>query len=224
MRLSRSALVRVLPFVAFMFFLGLRGSAPEDGSWGFDPRWIYGAGVLAVGALLLAWRDDYGELFRQTLPDAGEFWSAVTIGLVVFALWIHLDAEWMSFGRAAAAFVPLDAHGQLDWPLVAVRWIGAVLLVPVMEELFWRSFLLRWIQQPLIEAVEPRAIGPRALVVGTFLFVLAHTLWLAAVIAGLTYALLYMRTGKLWVAVIAHAVTNAALGVWVVAGRHWQFW
>jgi CAAX prenyl protease-like protein len=53
---------------------------------------------------------------------------------------------------------------------------------------------------------------------------LAHTLWLAAVMAGLAYALLYVRSGKLWLPVIAHAVTNGALGIWVVATGNWQFW
>jgi len=61
-------------------------------------------------------------------------------------------------------------------------------------------------------------------VLTTFVFTLAHTLWLAAVIAGLAYALLYVRTGKLWVPIIAHAVTNGALGVWVVATARWSFW
>ena len=56
------------------------------------------------------------------------------------------------------------------------------------------------------------------------MFVLAHTLWLAAIVAGLAYALLYVRTGKLWVPVIAHAVTNGALGIWVLATRQWAFW
>ena len=53
---------------------------------------------------------------------------------------------------------------------------------------------------------------------------LAHTLWLAAIVAGLAYAWLYRRTGSLWIAVIAHAVTNGALGVWVVTTGNWAFW
>ena len=53
---------------------------------------------------------------------------------------------------------------------------------------------------------------------------LAHPLWLAAIVAGLAYALLYRGTGKLWPAVIAHGVTNAALGLWVVQTGQWQFW
>jgi len=221
---ARSARVRVLPFVAFMLLLGLRGIAPGDGSWGIDARWIYGIGLAVVGAMLWWWRREYGELVRQTWPTLREALLAAVVGLLVFALWIRLDAPWMTLGPPTAPFVPLHADGSLDWPLIAVRWIGAALLVPLMEELFWRSFLLRWIQQPLFEALAPRDIGLRALVICTFLFVLAHTLWLAAALAGVAYALLYMRSGKLWLPLIAHAVTNGALGIWVVGGRQWQFW
>lgn len=107
-----------------------------------------------------------------------------------------------------------------------VAWMPrrAALLVPVMEELFWRGFLMRWLAQPAFEAVDPRRVGLRAVLVSTALFMLAHTLWLAAIVAGLAYALLYARTGRLWNAVIAHTVTNGALGVWVAATGNWQFW
>jgi CAAX prenyl protease-like protein len=83
---------------------------------------------------------------------------------------------------------------------------------------------MRWIDNPTFEASVPQQIGLRAIVLSTFVFMLAHTLWLAAIVAGLAYAWLYVRTGKLWVAVIAHAVTNGVLGVWVVMTRNWAFW
>jgi CAAX prenyl protease-like protein len=130
----------------------------------------------------------------------------------------------MQIGTPSARFLPLDPQGGLIGPLVAVRWIGAALVVPVMEELFWRSFLMRWIQSPQFETVVPQQVALRAVVMSTFVFVLAHTLWLAAAIAGLAYAWLYVRTGKLWVPVIAHAVTNGVLGVWVVQTGNWAFW
>jgi uncharacterized protein len=120
--------------------------------------------------------------------------------------------------------VPVDAQGNLEWPLIAARLVGAALLVPVMEELFWRSFLMRWLQQPVFEGLDPRRIGLRAVLLSTFVFMLAHPLWLAAIVAGLAYALIYIRTGRLWTAVIAHAVTNGMLGVWVVTTGNWQFW
>ncbi len=223
--IRRSAVVRVAPFVAFMAVLALRGVAPADGSWGFDVRWLYALQAGAAAALLALWWREYGELALQTLPSAREALLAVAVGLAVFVLWIHLDAPWMTLDTAATeAFVPKTPDGALDWPLIVLRIAGAALLVPVMEELFWRSFLMRWLQSPVFEAVPPRGVGLRAVVLSTFVFVLAHTLWLAAAIAGLAYAWLYIRSGKLWVAVIAHGVTNGALGAWVVATGQWQFW
>ena len=223
MNLSRAALLRILPFAAFMALLALRGLAPDDGGWGIDNRWLYALNVVVAGMLLWWWRE-YGELARQNLPLLRETLLSVAVGLVVFALWIQLDAPWMQIGEPTASFVPLDAQGQLLWPLIAVRWLGASLLVPVMEELFWRSFLMRWLQAPVFEGIDPRRVGARAVLLSTFVFMLAHPLWLAAIVAGLAYALLYRATGKLWTAVIAHAVTNGALGLWVVHSGQWQFW
>ena len=222
--LSRAALVRVVPFAAFMVLLALRGMVPADGSWGIDARWIYGVTVLIVGGLLAWFWREYGELVSQTWPTLTEAALAVAVGLVVFVLWINLDAPWMKLGEATAGFTPLDAQGRIDWPLVVVRWIGAALIVPVMEELFWRSYLMRWIQSPQFESVVPQKVGLKAVVLSTFVFMLAHTLWLAAIVAGLAYALLYLRSGKLWLPIIAHAVTNGALGVWVVVTGKWAFW
>jgi CAAX prenyl protease-like protein len=223
-RPSRSSALRVLPFALFMAFLMLRAAVPPDNGFGIDPRWLYGLQVAVVGLLLAVWWREYGELAGQTRPSAGEAALAVAAGLVVFGLWIALDAPWMRIGEPAADFRPVDPQGQLMWPLVALRWVGAALLVPMMEELFWRSFLMRWLQQPTFEAVPPQRVGLRAVLLSTFVFMLAHTLWLAAIAAGLVYAWLYIRTGKLWVAVISHAVTNGALGVWVVLTGKWGYW
>ena len=224
LQLSRAAVARMVPFAAFMLLLAARGALPADGSANVDPRWLYVASVVVVGGLLAWFWREYGELVRQTLPSASEAALAVGVGVAVFGLWITLDAAWMRLGEPSAGFVPTDAAGRLIWPLVVLRWIGASLLVPVMEELFWRSFLMRWIQSPQFETVVPQRVGLKAIVLSTFVFMLAHTLWLAAVIAGLAYAWLYVRTGKLWVPVIAHAATNGVLGVWVVHTQQWAFW
>lgn len=222
MTLSRSALARCIPFAIFMVLLGLRGALPA--SWGLDARWVYGLSVVLVGGALVWHRHDYGELSRQNLPTLREALLAVGVGLIVFALWITLTAPWMQLGTPTASFVPVDAGGRLDPALIAVRWIGASLVVPVMEELFWRSFLMRWVDNPRFETVEPQRVSWRAILTSTFIFVLAHTLWLGAAIAGLAYAWLYMRRGRLWSAVMAHAVTNGALGIWVVMTGRWEFW
>ena len=223
MNLSRAAWLRILPFLAFMALLALRGQSPDDGRWGIDTRWLYALNALVALLLLLWWRH-YGELARQNLPSWREGLLSAAVGLLVFVLWIRLDAPWMMIGAPTAVFVPLDDQGQLLWPLIAVRWLGATLLVPVMEELFWRSFLMRWLQAPVYEGVDPRRVGAKAVLLSTFVFMLAHPQWLAAIVAGLAYALLYRQSGKLWTAVIAHAVTNGALGLWVVHSGQWQFW
>lgn len=215
--LNRPMLVRIVPFAVFMVLLAARGALPENASGGWDSRWVYAVSVVVVGGLLIAFRRDYGELHRQNLPTLAEAALAIVVGVAVCVLWVVLDAPWMRIGEPSAAFVPVDADGRLDWPLVAFRFVGAALLVPVMEELFWRSFLMRWIEQPRFESVVPRRVGLKAVALSTFVFMLAHTLWLAAIVAGLAYAWLYIRTGKLWTAVIAHAVTNGALGGWVIA-------
>lgn len=223
-QVSDAAFRRIVPFVAFMGLLALRGSAPLDGSWGFDTRWLYALTLPVVGGLLWWWWRSYGELSLDQLPSAAEAAQALGVGLVVWLLWINLDAPWMQLGEATARFVPLDAAGRPDWALIAVRWSGAALVVPVMEELFWRSFLMRWVESTDFESIDPRRVGLRGIAISTLCFMLAHPQWLAAIVAGLAYAWLYRRNGRLWSAVIAHGVTNGALGVWVVATRQWQFW
>lgn len=222
--LSRPLLARVIPFVLFMVLLAIRGQVPEDGSWGIDPRWVYGLTVLVVGASLLYFWRDYDELGRGSGPGLGGALLGIVVGLVVFVLWINLDQPWMTLGEPAAGFKPVDEAGRLQWPLIAVRLLGAAVLVPVMEELFWRSFLMRWVDNPQFQQVDPRRATLKAVLLSTAVFTLAHTLWLAAIVAGLAYAWLYRRTGSLWVPILSHAVTNLALGLWVVWSGNWAFW
>ncbi len=226
----RAAWLRTLPFAVFMAWLVVRGEWPSLGvgglavALGLDARWLYAAGTLCVALLLAVYWREYGELSRQRWPSWREAACALGAGTGVFALWIMLDEPWMRFGTPAAIFRPVDAQGELIWSLLLIRWFSAVLVVPLMEELFWRSFLMRWLQAPVFDAVAPHHVGVRALVLSTFVFMLAHTLWLAAIVAGVVYAWLYIRSGKLWLAVIAHAVTNGLLGVWVVLTGNWGYW
>jgi hypothetical protein len=97
-------------------------------------------------------------------------------------------------------------------------------VVPLMEELFWRSFLLRWLERHDFLSVAPGRVGTRAFAISTILFALEHNQWLAGAVAGAVYNALYTRSGNLWVPIVAHAVTNAALGIWILATQNWQFW
>lgn len=226
--LSPAAWARVIPFVLFMAFLALRGqltpTSPDAEPAAFDGRWVYGLTVLVVGASLVLLRKRYTELGA----GSGLTWQhallSIVVGLVVFKLWISLTEPWMMLGEPAAGFRPVNADGELMWGLIVVRWVGAALLVPVMEELFWRSFLMRWVDKPDFEQVDPGSVTVKAIALSTLVFMLAHTLWLGAIVAGLAYALLYRYTRSLWAAVLAHAVTNGVLGVWVVVYGNWNFW
>jgi CAAX prenyl protease-like protein len=105
-----------------------------------------------------------------------------------------------------------------------VRLAGAALVVPVMEELFWRSFVMRWIDRPRFLEVAPGAVTLKALAISSVLFGFEHHQWLAGIVAGLAYGELYRRAGNLWAPVIAHAVTNALLGAWVLGTQSWHLW
>ena len=218
--LNRNAWLRIAPFALFIAGLIAQDALAE----GVETRWLYAPTALAVALLLLLWRREYGELARQNWPRPREWLLGVAAGAAVFLAWINLDADWMRIGDAAPALAPLTPAGDLDWPWIITRALGAALVVPVMEELFWRSFLMRWITQAQFETVAPQRAGARALLLSTFVFTLAHSLWLAAALAGLVYGLLYLLTGRLWVAIAAHAVTNGLLALHVVRAGQWQFW
>lgn len=223
--LTPASRARWLPFALFMFLLAIRGAWPADGSWGIDARWIYPVSVLLVGGSLLYFGRSYDELAWSNKPSWMHLLLAVVAGVLVFKMWIALTEAWMLLEPPSATFKPVDANGHLIWPLVVFRWVGASLVVPVMEELFWRSFLMRWIDSPTdFQKIDPKQVSWMAVFMSSGVFALAHSQWLAAIITGVIYAWLYRRWGKLWVPVVAHAVTNGVLGVWVVLFGNWMFW
>jgi len=213
--------VRSLPFGLYIALLALEGLLP---GWapGFDVRWLYPlkAGLVAL-ALAVLWRH-YTEL-KSGLP-LKHLLLALVVGMVVLVLWVNLDAGWMLMGEVGKGYNPTDTSGQIDWLLVAFRIAGAALVVPVMEELFWRSFLQRWVQQHDFMTLDPAQIGLKALFIASALFAVEHLQWLAGLVAGLAYGWLYIRTRNLWTPIIAHAVTNGTLGAYVVATGRWSFW
>lgn len=215
-------LVRVIPFALYIVLLAVEGFLP-DVAPDFDVRWLYPvkAGLVAL-ALAVLWRH-YSELKTWGLSGLNLLLS-VAVGVVVLVLWVNLDASWMLMGEMGEGFDPRTDAGQIDWLLVAFRIAGAALVVPLMEELFWRSFLQRWVQQPDFLALDPARIGIKALFIASALFAVEHLQWFAGLIAGLAYGWLYIRTRTLCAPVIAHAVTNGGLGAYVVLTGDWKFW
>lgn len=220
---DRGTRLRVLPFAAFMLVFVLRDLLPAG--WaprGVDPGWLYGVQAGLAAALLAVWWRELSELAAR--PRLRDVALAAAVGVAVFWLWIRFDEPWMRLGAPTHAFDPVGPNGEVMWGLIALRWLGAVLVVPLIEELFWRSFLMRWVERSDFLSVDPRQVGARAIVLSSVVFALAHTDWLAAVLGGLAYGWLYARTGTLWAPVLAHALTNGLLGGWVVLTGNWNYW
>lgn len=221
MALDRAAWPRIAPFALYMGFIVLADLLTQLGWSAAQQRWMYGVKIVAVLLALWYWRRHYREL-QVGLPQGRAMLEAAAAGLLVLCLWINLDAGWMVIGHSAG-FDP-TRDGRIMWPLVVLRIAGAALVVPLMEELFWRSFLMRWLAGPRFLEVNPASVGLRGVLITALLFGVEHNLWLAGLVAGLVYGGLYARSGNLWSPVLAHAVTNGALGVWITCTGNWAYW
>lgn len=213
--------VRALPFGLFIAFLVV---APflADAIPALDVRWVYPVKAVAVAAALaLLWRR-FDELKPLSL-SAADAVLALVAGAAVFVAWINLDLPWLSIS-VGAGYDPRSGDGRINWLLALPRLAGAALVVPVMEELFWRSLVMRWLDRHDFLGMPPDTVSLRALLVSSVVFGLEHQLWFAGIVAGLVYGQLYRRSGKLWLPIAAHAVTNGLLGGWVLRSGHWQFW
>ena len=184
-------------------------------------------GVVAAVVLAFFWRE-YSELRtapreQSAAPPAREWLIAIAVGFAVFFAWIHLDRGWVAFA-GGPGFDPTRPDGTIDWTLAGPRLFGLSLVVPVMEELFWRSFILRWIDARDFLVLDPRRASWRAFVISSALFASEHSLWLAGILAGLGYSWVYVRSGNLWMSIVSHTITNGTLGLWILATGNWRFW
>ncbi len=187
--------------------------------------WMYSAKVIIVTALLIAgmsgWKRDIRANGRMLLIGA-------VVGLAAFVLWIVLDriTPPLKFLGTRVGYNPFKeiADPATRTLFLSVRFLGLALMVPLMEELFWRSFLLRWITDQEYEklAVGTFSWGAFALVAGAFGF--AHPEWLAGIVFAVLMALLLRRTRSLFSCIVAHSVTNLALGIYVLVTHHWHYW
>jgi CAAX prenyl protease-like protein len=224
--LGSDAAARILPFGLILVFVAAGSLAPPPvpvppGEW--DPRWIHVLRAVIPGAALLLLLPRLVELrdWRLTWSDG---LLALGAGIGVLIVWIWLDEGWFAFDLGAGFDPRRYGSDALDWPIIFFRLLGLAVVVPLAEELFWRSFLLRWLEKQDFLSVQPAAVGLRALLLTAVLFALEHNQWLAGFIAGLVYGWIYMRTGRLWVPVLAHAVTNGLLGAYILVMRDWRFW
>jgi hypothetical protein len=214
---THPVLARVLPFAAYIAFLAAESAVGDR----LDGGWLYAAQVAIVAAMLAWFWPAYSELSRASETVARAWVAGLAVGAVVFALWINLDFEWAQIGSGRGVAGEF-AGGDREGAGILLRFCGAVLVVPVMEELFWRSFLTRWLDRTDFLAVDPKSVSWRSIFIASAVFGAEHHLWLAGIVAGLAYGWLYRRTGSLWAVILAHALTNALLEAWVHRTGSWH--
>jgi CAAX prenyl protease-like protein len=219
---GRAGWARILPFLTYLLFIVIADLLARLGWNAQDLRWLYAVKIGAVMLMLVIFWRDYSELKSSPALGLRGVMVAIAAGAAVLVLWVSLNASWMIVGNPEG-FNP-TTNGRIDWLLVAVRIFGAALVVPVMEELFWRSFLMRWIVSVDFLKVDPARITLLSLIISVTLFGVEHNQWLAGIVAGLTYSVLYVRYRTLWSPILAHAFTNALLGGWIVITGNWTYW
>jgi exosortase E/protease (VPEID-CTERM system) len=199
----------VVPFIAIL----AAGMASRALSAGFE--WLYSLRFFAAAIALWVFRGKYKVLNWRV------DWTAPSAGLLVFAMWIGLN-------HSARGSMPSDlaaAPSAVAFGWLALRVLGAVVTVPVAEELAFRGFLLRRFISADFDAVSFRRFSWLAFLASSVIFGVLHgKLWISGSLAGAVYALTVMRRGRLGNAVVAHAVTNALLALDVLVFRHWNLW
>ena len=111
----------------------------------------------------------------------------------------------------------------LAWVFIVVRIFGMSVVVPPLEEVFYRSAVYRFIIRPDFDQAPIGQFHLKALIATSLLFGLAHDEWLSGILCGLSYQWLVIRKQRLGDAVTAHAITNFLLGTYVVVRGAWQF-
>jgi len=164
---------------------------------------------------------------RPTRPAA-----SIGIGLVVFAVWIGPDTlfgyrHYWLFENAITGTVgvTLPAGLQRSAAFLLTRAAGSTLLVPVIEEMFWRAWLMRWLINHDFQSVPLGAYLPSAFWITAALFASEHgPYWEVGLAAGVVFNWWMVRTKSLADCILAHSVTNGALAAYVVAAGAWRYW
>lgn len=215
------------PFVLFMILGAAEGWEPLKEYYPF----VYSAKILAVFLLWLACRSRYPEFSSQG------FALATVVGIAGVVAWVglwRLNLEsyvadllpsWL-YSANRAEYNPFAAISSATaaWGFVAVRLFGLAVLVPLMEEVFWRGFLIRYLVSDDFERIPIGRYTPLSFAVVTLLFTLAHPELLAAAVWCAAINWLLYRTKNLWACILAHAVTNLLLGVYILATGTWVLW
>src|SRR3954464_11600462 len=218
LRYQRSVTAYAAPIAVFGALTAVESYLPAGGY----P--IYYVAKIAVVTAVLAW-------FRGPVGDIRPSWTVVPLaaaaGLVIVVEWVFIDqlVPYPHIGTRVGynPFAGIN-DAWLRGLFLLTRLYGLVLVVPVMEELFWRSFLLRYVTDVDFTAVALGQFSATAFWVVAALSAGAHTEWLVAAVASAIFAWLLHRTRSVFAVVVSHAVANAALGGYILTTGRWQYW
>ncbi|HTG45365.1 MAG TPA: CAAX prenyl protease-related protein [Verrucomicrobiae bacterium] len=209
-------LCRVVPFMIFVTLTALQGKFGEASRY-----WIYaGKSVAGVFLVWVIWPAVKELRWKFSL-------EAVAVGVLVIVAWVGLDPYYRKFIDGGKPWNPHAQFGEgsgLAWFFVLARIAGSTFVVPPLEEMFYRSFMYRYMVKGDFDTVSLKQFHPWAFLLTSTLFGLTHREWLAGILCGMGYQWLVLRKGHLGDAMTAHAISNLLLGLWIVYQGAWQFW
>jgi CAAX prenyl protease-like protein len=224
MIIRRKLLAFTAPMVLFLLLLGLRDGLTNIGGpfWISSAEyWIYPAQTILCGGLVFWFWSEY-EL--QALRRLG---FGVAIGLLVFVLWISPQA-FFGFPPRLSGFDPTIFANRVwgYWFTIFFRFLRLVIVVPLVEEIFWRGFLLRFLVDERFEQVPIGKFSWTSFAIVTLAFGFSHPRadWPAAIATGMLFNWVAYRTKSLSTCVVTHALTNLLLGMWIMQTGQWGFW
>jgi len=220
----RKLLAYALPILLFIALLGLSNALKTSTGllWRVAPEfWIYPLQTLLCAAVLFYFRSEYDfQALRRPF-------FTIAIALFVFLLWIA-PQQFLHFPARVTGFNP-DTFAARPWlygMTLFLRFLRLVLVVPLLEEIFWRGLLLRLLIEERFEKVPIGTFSWLSFVAVALAFGFSHSSpdRPAAFAAGALYNLVAYRTKSLSSCVLAHGLTNLALGLWIMATKQWGFW
>ena len=214
-----------VPMILFTLFTALEGEIPKyiPALKGHYPE-IYCVKALVV-TIALFW---YREVLQEVQYYKKFLLPALAMGLVACAGWVLIDryVPYPHSGSRTAynPFVEISNPAGV-YAFLAVRFYGLVIMVPIMEEMFWRAFLLRYItDMDDFKSVLYNHYSINAFLAVTGLFALAHPEWLVALLFSAAANLLLKKTKSVFACIVFHAVTNLSLGIYVLISHDWKYW
>lgn len=228
--MNAAILPRVLPFILFMSFIGVEELMRLLTSKGLIVvtdlciYYLYPVKAIAVALVLFFLHGCYSEIDLKQILVRRHLFVSTNCGVAVFLLWISVDFYFNPLGNSQG-FNPLLFENQsVRTFMIISRIAGAVLVVPLMEELFWRSFFMRYVIRKDFSAVPVGTFSWSSFLITAVLFGLEHNLIIAGIIAGISYNLLLYYTRSITHCIFAHALTNLLLGIYVLGTHQWYYW